>query len=247
MSERDSERVPGAAGQDVVWPVGPDTPRLKEGVAHVWRADLRAVSDDVLAGLTADERKRAGSIHGERERMLWARSRAVLRELLGRYLQRAGGAVELAVGTHGKPELVSADELPAELFFNLSHSRHLALFAFSVDGPVGVDVQAAREERTRSNVDHIALARRAFGEHEAQRLSLVDPARREWEFLRAWSCHEAELKRVGTGIGPGDADDEGIADPTSSPWIVELGVGSLATAALALGWRPGELRRWSWA
>jgi 4'-phosphopantetheinyl transferase len=243
MSERNSDRAPAVTSHGAAWPVGPDTPRLAGGEAHVWRADLRAVPENLLGVLADDERERAENIGGERERVLWSSSRAVLRELLGRYLQIASGDVELAIGAHGKPELVTGGDLRTELSFNLSHSHYLALYAFSEDGAVGIDVQAARAQ---PGVDHIALARRVFGEHEAQRLSLVEPARREREFLRAWSFHEAELKRLGTGIGA-SADDEAGTDPASAPWVVELNAGSAAAAALALGRRPGELRRWSWA
>lgn len=244
MSERDSDRPQEAAGR---WPAGPADPRLGAGAAHVWRADLRTVADDVLDGLSAEERQRAGNIAGERERTLWRRSRGVLRALLGRYLQLSATDVELAAGANGKPELTATATQPA-LFFNLSHSDRLALYAFTTDGPIGVDVQAARGERTGAGADHIALARRAFGEHEAQRLSLVEPDRREWEFLRAWACHEAELKRLGTGIGVGDANaDAERADPHATPWIGELDVGDTAAAALALARRPSELQRWGWA
>ncbi len=244
MSERDSEGPPAAAEE---WPAGPVAPRLADDAAHVWRADLRTVADDVIGALSAAERERAANIAGEHERALWKRSRGVLRALLGRYLQLAATDVELAAGANGKPELVDTGTQPV-LFFNLSHSDRLALYAFTAAGPVGVDVQAARGERPGAGTDHIALARRAFGEHEAQRLSLVGPERREREFLRAWACHEAELKRLGTGIGGGDAGrDAERADPHASPWIGELDVGERAAAALALARRPSELRRWGWS
>jgi phosphopantetheinyl transferase len=251
MSERDTDRPPPATRGGAEWPSGPAAPRLTAGVADVWRADLRAVADDVLGSLTDGECERGAGIAGERERMLWSRSRGLLRELLGRYLRCAAADVELAAGTNGKPELAVGAGQPPELFFNLSHSEHLALYAFTADGPVGVDVQARRSERPGATVDHIALARRAFGEHEAQRLSLVAPARREWEFLRAWACHEAELKRLGAGLGGfGARDDKGgsaQADPRSAPWVAELDVGADAAAAVALQRRASELRRWAWA
>jgi 4'-phosphopantetheinyl transferase len=247
MSERDTDRLQGGAGRGAEWPLGPAAPRLTAGVAHVWRADLRAVADDVLGALTEDERERSAAIAGEAERVWWGRARGVLRALLGRYLELAAGDIELSTGANGKPELARIDTQDARLFFNLSHSDRLALYAFTADGPVGVDVQAARSDRTGARVDHIALARRAFGEHEAQRLSLVEPERREREFLRAWACHEAELKRLGTGIGgaAGTADER--PDPSSQPWIGELDVGERAAAALALADRPSELRQWSWS
>jgi 4'-phosphopantetheinyl transferase len=254
MSERSSARGAAAAGRIEDWPAGPQAPLLIPGSVHVWGVDLDAVADAVLEALSRDERERAAGIAGERDGARWSRSRGVLRELLARYTAGEADAVELRIESHGKPELSRPGG--RDLFFNVSHSRNLALYAFCADGPVGVDIQARRAERARADVDHIALARRAFGEHEAQRLMLVVPERREREFLRAWTRHEAELKRLGTGIGvcrrDGGQPDRGsaagsTADPRAAPSIVELDVGPEAAAALALQQSPNELQLWAWA
>jgi 4'-phosphopantetheinyl transferase len=255
MSARPHGRQATSAGGAARWARGPGEPRLASDAAHVWRADLTTVGQGVVASLNAEERARAKRIIGAADRRLWSRSRGLLRALLARYLGGDAGDVELAVGPHGKPELVSDRAQRPKLFFNLSHSRGLALYAFSSHAPVGVDVQALRDARPRTAVDHVALARSAFGEHEAQRLSLVAPERREWEFLRAWTRYEAELKRLGRGIGVG-ADDEKRPDrdsataqpakPYAASWIVELDVGARAVAALALDAQPSELGQWTW-
>jgi 4'-phosphopantetheinyl transferase len=242
-----------AAAQRAAWAPGPQAPQLATGAVHVWRVDLDAVADGVLERLSSEERKRTAVIAVDRERARWSRSRGVLRELLARYAAGQTDRVELSIGSNGKPELSRRGG--RELFFNLSHSRNLALYAFSRDAPVGVDIEVMRGERTGAGVDRIRVGRRAFGEHEARRLSRVAPERHEWEFLRAWTRHEAELKRLGRGIGgtraqrrpdgscsPAQADDHRAA-----PATVELDVGVQAAAALALARRPGELWRWAWA
>jgi 4'-phosphopantetheinyl transferase len=270
MSARSHGPQATSAGGADRWPRGPHAPRLASGAVHVWRADLATVGQDVVALLNAEERARAERIVHAADRLLWSSARGVLRALLARYLGGDADGVELAVGRHGKPELVGDRGRPAHPSFNLSHSRNLALYAFSSHAPVGVDVQALRDGRRRKGVDHIALARSAFGEHEAQRLSLVAPGRREWEFLRAWTRHEAELKRLGRGIGvgAGDGADAGVddagngngagdqpdrdgavartAEPCTPSWIVELDVGRRAVAALALGGEPSDLQQWTW-
>ncbi len=256
MSARSHGPQATSAGDADRWARGPDEPRLARGAVHVWRADLTTVGQDVVASLNAEESVRARHIVNAADRRLWSRSRGVLRALLARYLGGDAGGVELAVGPHGKPELASDRGQRPGLFFNLSHSRNFALYAFSSHAPVGVDVQALRKgRRRRTAVDHVALARSAFGEHEAQRLSLVAPERREWEFLRAWTRYEAELKRLGKGIGVG-TDDDGPPDRDSaaaqpaktyaSCWVVELDVGAQAIAALALGGEPSKLQQWAW-
>jgi 4'-phosphopantetheinyl transferase len=261
MSARSHGPQATSAGGADRWPRGPHEPRLASGAVHVWRADLATVGQDVVASLNAEERARAERIVSAGDRLLWSSARGVLRALLARYVGGDAGDVELAVGLHGKPELVGDRRRPARPSFNLSHSRSLALYAFSSHARVGVDVQALRDGRPRKGVDHVALARSAFGEHEAQRLSLVAPGRREWEFLRAWTRHEAELKRLGRGIGVGAGGDggagagdqpdrDGAVAPTAEPdrpsWIVELDIGRGALAALALDGEPSELQQWTW-
>ncbi|HEX3433941.1 MAG TPA: 4'-phosphopantetheinyl transferase superfamily protein [Solirubrobacteraceae bacterium] len=227
------------------WPVGPEQPSLPTAVVDVWRVDLAEVDEELASTLSAPERERAARIAGERERRVWRRARGVLRELLGRYMSCEGAAVALAVDDQGKPSLTGATSI-APLCFNLSHSGELALYAFSASGHVGIDVEMLREDRSRQPVDHVALARRAFGEHEAQRLSMVEPAQREWEFLRAWARHEAELKWRGSGIG--GAGEHGQALDAVAPWTVELDLDNArAAAAVALSDRATELRQWSFA
>jgi 4'-phosphopantetheinyl transferase len=266
MSARTSARATAVAGASAGWTPGPAAPVLADATVDVWRADLAVdVGDDVIALLSADERTRPAAIAGERQRLLWSRSRGVLRQLLARYLRQDARAVELDTGARGKPRLagVGAEigagegggagrggEDRGALHFNLSHSRHLALYAFAAAGPVGVDVQFARERDARAR-DYVALARRTFGERSARRLAALDDESREREFLRLWTRHEAELKRIGVGIGgSGDAQD-GAEDTAGSAGnagasIVELDVAPGAAAALALGSSASELRRWDW-
>src|SRR5947209_10869618 len=72
---------------DLTWRPGPRHPRLAERVVHVWRADLTLASDELLDVLSTDEHARAERILSRRTAALWARSRGVLRSLLGRYLE----------------------------------------------------------------------------------------------------------------------------------------------------------------
>jgi hypothetical protein len=91
-------------------------------------------------------------------------------------------------------------------------------------------------------VDVLALAARAFGPAEAERLRRLDPDSREQEFRRAWVRHEAALKCLGTGIGAAPAAEAG----RRSPWIAELDMGAGAAAAVALTAAPSEMRCWEW-
>jgi hypothetical protein len=208
------------ATTDCRWTPAPPHPRARKGSVHVWRADLAAVGDELGDLLCADELARATRIVPERNRVLWARSRGVLRALLGRYLDADPRELRFELGTHGKPALLPEGPAPAtDLRFNLSHSGALMFVAVTAGREVGVDVERPRKRYTA-------------------------------EFLRAWVTHEAAIKCRGGGFaaprGGLPAGDLGTADP----WTAELDAGpQAAAAAVAVEYGEGgqyELRCWEW-
>jgi 4'-phosphopantetheinyl transferase len=214
------------------WTPGPLHPSLADGAVHVWRADLAASSSELGELLCSDERGRAQRMLNEHDRELWRRSRGILRALLGRYLQVEPHALRFDVSEHGKPALS-----PDRLSFNLSHSSHWALYAFSCTCAVGVDVEVARRP-----VDEVAIATRMLGAAVAQRLQVLDPHARRREFLRAWVRHEATLKCLGVGIA-----GAGAGDVNRRPWVAELELGVPdAAAAVAAAQPASELWCWEW-
>jgi phosphopantetheinyl transferase len=144
--------------------------RAAEGIVHVWRADLARVEDGLEDLLCADELARAACILSRRRRILWTRSRGMLRALLARYTDRDPRALHFVFGPHGKPALLTEGGAPArDLRFSLSHSAGLALVAVSSEREVGVDIEHADGRRTE-------------------------------EFLHAWVMREAVGKCRGTGL-----------------------------------------------
>ena len=236
------------------WRPGPSQPQLRPGAVHVWRADLEHVDEQLQELLCEQERARAERLLGERHRLLWARSRGLLRTLLGRYLREDPRTLRIAVDASGKPALRASAEcagggaqaaatgLPGpagavDLSFNLAHSGALALYAFCAGEPVGIDV-----ESERPSFDEVAIAARMLGAREAARLrEIADGATRQREFLRAWTRYEAELKCLGTGIG---ARAEGARERRL--WVAQLEPGMGAAGAVACTRTPRELRCWSW-
>jgi phosphopantetheinyl transferase len=144
--------------------------RATEGSVHVWRADLATVGDGLEDLLCADELARAACILPRRRRILWTRSRGVLRALLACYVDRDPRALRFTLGPYGKPVLLTEGGAPVrDLRFSLSHSGGLVLVAVSSEREVGVDIERADGRRTE-------------------------------EFLHAWVVREAVGKCRGTGL-----------------------------------------------
>ncbi|HEX3240359.1 MAG TPA: 4'-phosphopantetheinyl transferase superfamily protein [Solirubrobacterales bacterium] len=196
------------------------------GEVHLWLVELDAEREPPAEPLSTAERERAERLRDPAAGRRWATSRWALREVLGRYLGQAPGAVALALGEHGKPEL--AGERPG-LEFNLSHSGDLALVAVA-GAAVGVDVERIDPDR-----DFLSLAKRALDGEAVEAIASSPEELRAAAFYAAWTAHEARLKCGGGGFGgPAPA-------PELTAVTVAVGGGYAAAYAVA-GERPRERR-----
>lgn len=179
------------------WADAPAALTLGSQDVHVWRVfldDAAWAVERPRATLSPDERRRAGSFAFARDRRRFEVRRGVLRLLLARYLGGAPRAVDLREGPHGKPALaVAPGDPPVE--FNCSHSRGLALYAFTRGRRVGVDVEAARPLPEAHGIAELC-----FSPRERSELAALPPGGLEQAVLSGWTMKEAYVKAVGDGL-----------------------------------------------
>jgi 4'-phosphopantetheinyl transferase len=200
------------------WPPSPPHARACAGVIDIWRVDLTAIEDNLDDLLGADERARAERIVPARKRVLWARSRGVLRALLGRYLDRDPRDLRFALGPHGKPALAHDGADEGDLRFNLSHSGDLALVAVSAGREIGVDIERTRPRYTAEFLQ-------------------------DWVAREA----VVKCRGLGLGIevaAPGDSTS--VVATQGDPWTAGLDVGPDFAAAIAVEGGPCELHIRDW-
>ena len=179
----------------IAWETPSSWPRLSDDEIHVWCVELDA-ADEVgtfAACLSADERERASGLLSGTHQRRFVVARGMLRQLLGRYLDRDPGAVTFSRGAHGKPFLQKGG-----LDFNVSHTYELALYAIARDREVGVDV-----EWMRPQVSHEQIAARFFSLEEQEALAQVPTEERRAAFYNIWTRKEAYVKARGDGIAAG--------------------------------------------
>ena len=128
----------------------------------------------------------------KRDRHKFAAARGILRELLARYLNREPALLRFAYNENGKPALADGDRGVIE--FNLSHSHDRVLYAFTLRGRVGVDV-----ERIRPAALDAKIAERFFSNKEAAALAALPEADRCQAFFLYWAAKEAYIKARGRG------------------------------------------------
>jgi 4'-phosphopantetheinyl transferase len=146
--------------------------------------------------LSPDERDRAGRFRFQHLQDSFVLARGALRVLLSRYLGADPASIAFEYAAKGKPGLAP----PARLRFNLSHSGGVAIYAFTLDCEVGIDVEAIRPV-----MDMESIARRMFGEGVARDVMSLSPGRREAAFFRHWTRMEACGKASGDGLSEGYA------------------------------------------
>lgn len=204
------------------------------------------------AHLSADEQARADRFRHTLDRDRFVVRRGLLRRLLGERLGIEAARVPLEPGRAGKPMLAAADLHRAGVAtangppgFNLARSGGLALYAFlplanaralagpaAPDGPtLGVDLE--RIDTARRTLADLRRIADHFAPEESHFLAGLPDDEAAAVFYRLWTCKEACLKCLGTGIGGGG--------PTLADVVIDLNpdgtVNGTARTASGRSWR----------
>jgi 4'-phosphopantetheinyl transferase len=204
------------------WDLSLPEPGVLPGEVHVWRADAdhwTGSEDD----LSAQEMDRADRFRRDRDRRRYVAAHILVRRVLSHYLGVPPANLTLGADEEGKP-MILWPRHEASLSFSVAHSGEVALVAVARDQSVGVDV-----EEIRSDLDVVAVARRALGEAEAGELAGASEGVRTQRFFELWTQEEARGKCRGTGlIEPHDERRRGPIE------VAELPIGDGYVAALAV-------------
>jgi len=179
------------------WNIPPADLRLTRDAVHVWLARVDTYSLAIGNGLPVlsdDEQAKAARFYFERDRLRYAVAHSILRILLGRYMDCDPLAIRFYTNSYGKPA-IDAPRQEQTLTFNLSHSHELALYAFTYDRAIGVDV-----ESMRSNIEYEQLAQHSFSLNEQQALRDLPDNAKQQGFFNGWTRKEAYIKARGLGL-----------------------------------------------
>lgn len=154
------------------------------------RIDVSPAELDTLSdALDFGELQRARSL-AKTTRREFVATRAILRNLLGERLDVPAAEVMLRTSENGKLSV------SGEVRFNVAHSKGLAVFAFTHNLEVGVDVELLRPLADLGGVGELTLA-----PSEAAELQSVPAGDRAAAFFACWTRKEAYLKASGNGLG----------------------------------------------
>jgi 4'-phosphopantetheinyl transferase len=166
--------------------------KLDTNAIHLWRAALTISPEQentYFELLNADEKARAERFRFPRHKRRFIGARALLRSILGLYLNCPPAALDFEYNDHGKPTLTDGG-----IEFNLSHSEEMAVYAIRKDFPVGVDIEISKPEFNAGIAEHY------FHLDECKLLFSLAPELQPACFYRLWARKEALIKARGDGL-----------------------------------------------
>lgn len=177
--------------------------------------------------LSADEKERADKYYTELDKNRFTVRRGLIRTIIGCNLGIEPAAVQFHHPPGGKPSVEHRSD-KGKLFFSISHSNGLALYAIAWNREIGVDL-----ERVRPLNETKAIAARFFSSREIEAIQKLPGGQRIQGFFNCWTRKEAYLKATGLGLSR-PLDDV----------VVSLVPGEPAKL-LSVAGDPDEPSRWS--
>jgi 4'-phosphopantetheinyl transferase len=199
----------------------------RAGDVHVWTIDLRAppaASTQCLDRLEVERVRRF--VHADDARR-YQRAHVALRAIVGAYLGCEPTRVAFVQEAQGKPRLIGPC---AGLYFNLSHSKDLAMLALGVSDELGVDVEAVRADLPGPD-----LAAAVLDARELEQLARLPESEQAEPFVTCWTRKEACLKAVGLGLNL----EPRTLHAGLEPRPLRVCVGARDLELVSLGVRPG--------
>lgn len=205
--------------------------------------------------LSVDDRIRAERFYFEKDRKHFVIRRGILRTILGCYLGVEPSRLQFCYGKNGKPALANAfDE--GTIHFNMSDSEGLALYAFTRDREIGVDIEHIHDIAGMEQI-----AQQFFSVRENAAFRALPESTKKEAFFNCWTRKEAFIKAIGDGLYcPLDKFDVSLVpgeparllsiegDARVASWwsIQDLKPASGFAAAFAVEGRSWQVNCWQW-
>lgn len=164
---------------------------------HVWRVALDldvSLIEQLDRHLESDEKKRTQKYYFERDRNNFRVARAVLRDIISRYLGGLPGEIRFSYNDYGKPS-IDAEMKASHLHFNLSHSGNQAIYIFANGCEVGIDL-----ELINSDFDCLDIAENFSSAAEIEIITGLPIEKQRKAFYKFWTCKESFIKLLGRGL-----------------------------------------------
>lgn len=164
---------------------------LNQSIIHIWHTSLEVHTKkyELFKNWLSPEEKIRAEKLALPYQLGFIISRAVLRDLLAYYSEQYPQKLQFKYTDSGKPLLINSKQL---IEFNLSHSKNILAYIFTINTPVGIDIEFINP---RIHLDKIAY--RFLPAYEYDRLQLLHGIKKLEAFFNAWVTNEALIKAKG--------------------------------------------------
>jgi 4'-phosphopantetheinyl transferase len=169
---------------------------MLDNEVQVWYARLdlpSAALRQLYETLAPSEKSKAARFKFHVDCRRFIARRGILRCLLAKYAQMAPAKVEMLSTERGKLQI--APHQSSRIRFNLSHSRGLSVYAFTLDRDVGVDIECIDQSMAWGSI-----SRAFFTGCEQNVISRLPASRKSEAFFEIWTRKESILKADGRGL-----------------------------------------------
>ena len=168
-----------------------------EGHVVVWMTQVLTAQNAMPfleSCLDAHDRERAARFHFAEDRARYVLGRALVRNILGRYLAQAPETIALTYTDHGQPYFPGDETMR----FSITHAHDLVAVALTANAQIGIDIEYVERKLNLNELAGRILSADDFGAFKA-----LPGSEKEAEFFRVWTRKEAYLKARGEGISEG--------------------------------------------
>ncbi len=163
----------------------------------IWKVSVSDIKNNIqsLPKILSDEEvKRVSKYRLNKDKIHFTISRTVLRMILSSYVEKYPEDIIFSYTDTLKPVL-STRNGERQIYFNVSHSNGLILYAICFDNDIGIDIECLA-----STLNSDVLAKRFFSLGERKYLSPMPLEVRQKEFTKIWVIKEAYLKATAKSI-----------------------------------------------
>ncbi|MBY0273027.1 MAG: 4'-phosphopantetheinyl transferase superfamily protein [Alphaproteobacteria bacterium] len=232
--------------------------RLSLDSIQLWHVDICQLSatfyQHLLTSLSPDERERAASFKFEEDQSVFVIARGILRHLLAAYLKQSPSNIDFTYNVYGKPLLIQPKQ-DNPIYFNLSHSNDMVVYAFSLKKFVGIDI-----EYLKADIVEPGVVQQVLSEKEQKVFYRKPIEKQPLSFFRIWVCKESLIKALGHGFSyspikieldiskdPISLSKEGQDKPFAQKWLLKefsLTCGYVGAVALKTRQHKGLTHSW---
>ena len=182
------------------------------GAIHIWYLFTNEIHDLELIDsyfeiISNDEFEKINKYIFDKDRHSCLLTRALIRYVLSRYVNKKPYQWEFSINDYGKPAIKNIPE--NQLFkFNISHTDGLIALALTTTGDIGIDIENLERNKTKNKsenkpetkIDNISIAKRFFSQKEAVIIKNAAQNTKMELFLDFWTLKEAYIKARGMGL-----------------------------------------------